>query len=366
MIRTGYILSQIKGLVGWHKPSDSFPYTEFPETQYLYESQSGYRVDDLSELIRVENLDKVRAEDQDIELFLERIFSQAANDVLNDYYLASQVNSYAKTIIPSQTFYLGVGNAGNVITKSDRFVGQRLQIKGSDSISVLIRRIGFQFTGNESFNLYIYNDIDAQPIYTIPVNYDTVNNLKWIDINDENGQPIYLNSRQSQYYYIGYFESNIASNAIYRRYDGLPCNCTSSINYLNHYVSSFPFSMPGDSFTGTEMNEYDGVDAVYNFGINIETSVFCDVSGMITSNLFLFAQALQKKLGIRSLERIYQTPELTNFSMGAAKKDAFMLAEKLEAEYKEGIQSIQIELSGMDSVCVPKNKKGMYMSNLAR
>jgi hypothetical protein len=288
--------------------------------------------------------------------------------VVNDYYQKRSMSQYAKTLIQNQPFVVGAGSIGNQITKQGRFVGYQLRLKASSNISVLIKQISLQLTQAQTLNLYLYSSQQQTPIHTFELIYDTANSVKWFNLQDESSKDIYLNRNDSDTYYLGYFEDDLAGNALYKKYDGKPCNCNSTITKLNKYVSAYPISFHSSELDGTLLPDIDAVGYEgYNFGLNLKPFVYCDLSDIIIQHKTFFSQCLQIKGTMFALERIFNTAELTNRSLSSEiRQNAFNAWEQMKEEYTKALDSVSLEFSGLDHDCMPPNRNRITMSRLFR
>lgn len=368
MLNTSSIATAFYGLVGFRKAPDTFAWTETPANSYVYDSSSGYFFDDLSDLVSMQNLNDFKREDEDLESFLVRIINQASLDVVNDYYQKRSMSQYAKTLIQNQPFVVGAGSIGNQITKQGRFVGYQLRLKASSNISVLIKQISLQLSQAQTLNLYLYSSQEQEPIHTFILNYDTANSVKWFNLEDDLDKDIYLNRNDSDSYYLGYFEEDLSGNALYKKYDGKPCNCNSTVTKLNKYISAYPISFQSSVLSGTTLPDIDAVGYEgYNFGLNLKPFVYCDLSEILIQHKEFFSQAIQIKGAMAALERIFNTAQLSNKSMSSAiGQNAFNAWEQMKEEYVKALDSVTLEFSGLDHDCMPPNRNRITMSRLLR
>ena len=373
MMQPTTLLPSFQGLVGWRKPDDTdLQYTQDADQAYLYASDSGYYFNDVSHLVRLEYLDKVRLEEEELEEYINRLTNAAILDTLDQYYRQRLRSTYAKTLLSPEPVVNGAGYYRDTVIGQNRFVGFQITLKDHRSLSVHLSKVSLQLTAPQAvpLKLYLYEAGMIQPRATLDLAYTSANSVHWYDVKGLNEQQdIYLQRDLMGLYYLGYYEEDLDGSAIKKDYDGLFCgHCRSYSKQLNEYVSVVPISVPA-AFFDVSRDLFDPSQVVSegnNAGLNVQLSVYCDLTNVLNRERMLFAKAIQLKGAIKALNDMFTTPETSRLAMTEVKQDAYAQAQELIPEYEAVIKDITLEFSGLDSACYPSDTRQISVQHIAR
>ena len=149
-------------------------------------------------------------------------------------------------------------------------------------------------------------------------------------------------------------------------------------NTWSQYLSVTPFSVSSQNLNGTNLWDVDdnNQDWCTNFGLNLELTVKCDLTSVICNQATIFAEAYQKHVSLKLIERMAYT---TRNNYIAAKNEEAIQTVKLDShfaiqnkdnntdglalEVKKLIKGIDIDLSNLNTVCMPcRQSKGIKKS----
>lgn len=164
------------------------------------------------------------------------------------------------------------------IQNGKNFCGYQIIVAKGDYI-VNINSLALNFTGDVTFNLYIFNDNFLAPIKTISVSAQA-NNQVVIPINTSLNNVSATN--KGGVFYIGYFQNDIGDvQAIDEQY-----------GIWNTYklFQCLPFQ---SAQTGTDLNfNRSNANVVFrNYGLNLDMSSARDYTRTITENGYMFDEA---------------------------------------------------------------------------
>jgi hypothetical protein len=129
--------------------------------------------------------------------------------------------------------------------------------------------------------------------------------------------------------------------------------------------------MPSDKESRTL---WDIEDNIYtnacNYGMNLQVSVECDLTGFVIEQKKIFANAISKQFALDMLSTMYYNGnERINFTAqnGNFEKIAFDIEGDSQSRYKGGIrheldkaiQALKIETNGIDKICLQCRKRGI-------
>lgn len=371
MIQPKAMLPNFQGLVGWRDPEESaLSYQRDEALEHLYESDSGYYFNDVSNLVRLEYLDKVRLEEESLEDYINRLTNAAILDTLDQYYRQRLRSTYGKTLLSPEPVISGAGHYRDTVIGQDRFVGFEISLQDQRSLSVHLSKVSLQLTAPQTLplKLYLYELGRQEPRATFELAYNSGNSVRWYDLVADD-RPVYLQRDLMGLYWLGYYEEDLNGNAIKKDYDGAYCgHCRNYSKQLNEYVSVKPISVStADQDVSRELFDTDGIMFEgNNFGLNLQLSVYCDLTNVLVRERGLFAKAIQLKGAIKALNDMFTTPETSRLAMTEVKQDAYAQAQELIEQYDAVIKDITLEFSGLDSACYPSDARGISVQHLVR
>jgi len=259
-------------------------------------SESGLHFDYIGSLATVNNItdlynDRV-TEDEDINAVLLKLQKQSLSNVLQNVFSDKSEVYSSFSVYP----YEKTGKSSR--DKNAQFVGFRLVNLNTDMGSV-IERISMIFDANDTIPLKLFCSSDlANPIkeesVTVVANKPTLIDLSgWIVDSSE----------VENYYYLGYFESEVTANAV--KFD----NGESIENQICTYVERVKLDVvSGYLDTENYTNDSEGN------GMNPHITVFRDYSSFASNNKSLFDKAIQIQMDISVCEMVINSTKINHTS----------------------------------------------------
>lgn len=285
----------------------------------------------------------------------------------------------AMQIVEQKTLFDGTGRIKDVIENKDYLVGFELVPLRSRGVVLKIESIGLQFTGKESMTMYLMHSSRNEIIKEITLVRDRDGGMQWF-AQDELYLPYESADTDSGgSWYLCYKQSDLPDGveAVNKERDlsQSPCYSCSSTAYQDYkawskYLEVHPFRV--SDIEDGELTMWDINDNIHtystNYGINLQVTVECDITGLFTRNKLTFqdviglqmAYDVVKELAFNSNDRVSRSTELKRAELlyeleGTESKYYHSLAYKL----KQAIEACSIDMTGMSRVCMKCGKKGV-------
>lgn len=297
--------------------------------------------------------------------------------LVNKFISMKLADKASKSLIENKILFDGTGRLTNKIENRNKLVGFEIDTVRSKGVTVKIDKIGLQMTEPGSYTLYIFHSSNPEPIYTLTFEKTKANSLEWFKPKDNILLPYEsANTDAGGSWYLVYKQSELPENAqaIYKDRDWStgPCKACSRSEFLayqawSRYIEVHPFYISEDEEFDPEMMNftYDK-----NYGINLEVSVYCDLTDFIINQRAIFQDVLSKQVAIDFLREFAYNPNVrTNrHSINASKLDILteldgdasnMRQSGLSYELDIALKALCISTQGLDRVCLPCVNNGI-------
>jgi len=226
-------------------------------------------------------------------LWLREKYNASVANLFNRLATEKKINTSTKSIFENRQLFLGSGNMTDTITPSGRFVGLAVQPRNINNVRITIDRIGLQFSQIQTdLYIYLFNSQSETYIKRQAVSTSTANKFEWVSLTDFDIDFVNYSGDidSGSVWYIGYFEDDIAGNAINKAYSWRegPCRgCPGSLpeyslwNTWSKYYSVIPIEFR--TLDGTNLPTNEGY-SMLSYGLNLAMSVKPDVTDILISN----------------------------------------------------------------------------------
>jgi hypothetical protein len=303
-----------------------------------------------------------------LDEYLRTTVDEATNEIFNDLLQYRKIKQYGKSLLEESTLLNKYGWTRDMITNQNRFVGMQIRVKDLTALKAIITEVGLQFSGVETFDLYLYHSSKSAPLDTFT--RTTTGSNQW----DWKKHDIELSSFKSELFHggvfiLGYYQSDLVGSAInYSNFNwesGVCGGCNDPHlgvwRSIKNNFHVFPLYVPNGSFTKDQM--FDMNDAIYSknesFGLNMKFSVRCDLTEFFVQNRFAFKNLL-------SLKVVYKVLNMMKFSQeinGVEENIKMMIIRDLEGDidtkllniptqYDKELKSVSFDISGINSKCL--------------
>lgn len=316
----------------------------------------------------------------DFDVYLHNKVNVSISKVVTRWMEEKKTELATKTLLDNRYLFSNAGRIGDTIEKKGRIVGIELQTPRYASVSTKISKIGLQMNGKGKTKLYLFHNSNPNPIKTIEVERTQDGMMQWFAMDDIILPYVSESNDAGGVWYIVYWEDDLGEmQAIKKDYDFAkqPCSTCNQYEYNNYeawskYLGVSPFyAMPSDKDSRTL---WDIEDNIYtnacNYGMNLQVSVECDLTGFVVEQKKIFANAISKQFALDMLSTMYYNGnERINFTAqnGNFEKIAFDIEGDSQSRYKGGIrheldkaiQALKIETNGIDKICLQCRKRGV-------
>lgn len=430
MIRIKDLNEQLLHLVGWQQSYDT---SEVKLSDNLTQSESGMYFQQVHPLLTLQNLmsiapdfkntnfpehdanssykegvvvtleDKyyksikdvpVNTEITNYEYWIEtNLFSEWLEDktkasiikLINKFINMKLADKASKSLIENKTLFDGTGRLTNIATNRNRFVGFEVDTVRSKGVTVKINKIGLQFTRPGKYKVYILHSSCDTPVYSFEFEKLKSNSIEWFKPKEDILLPYESQEIDAGgSWYIGYLQSDLPENsqAINRDRDWStqPCKGCSRQEFLawqawSKYIEIHPFYVDENQLLGEDEQMYfdpEIMNFTYdaNYGINLDVSVYCDLTDFIIKQKQLFQDVIAKQVAVDFLREFAYNPNVrTNRrSINASRTDILyeldgdsssMKHSGLNYELDLALKALNFSTQGLDRVCLPCVNHGL-------
>lgn len=318
--------------------------------------------------------------------------------LINKFINMKLADKASKSLIENKTLFDGTGRLTNLITNRNRFVGFEIDTIRSKGVTVKINKIGLQFTKPGKYKIFIMHSSNDAPIYIMEFERTRKNaSMEWFTPKEDILLPyesIYTDAGGS--WYIGYLQSDLpeGSQAVNRDRDWStgPCKACSRSEFIawqawSKYIEIHPFYLSEDNIQAVHFNDdfnedfekqqlhmWDPEIMNYtydaNYGINLDVSVYCDITDFIIRQKQLFQDVIAKQVAVDFLREFAYNPNVrTNRrSINASRTDILyeldgdsssMKHSGLNYELDLALKALNFSTRGLDRVCLPCVNHGL-------
>lgn len=305
--------------------------------------------------------------------------------LINKFINMKLADKASKSLIENKTLFDGTGRLTNLATNRNRFVGFEVDTVRSKGVTVKINKIGLQFTKPGKYKVYILHSSRDTPIYSFEFEKLKSNSIEWFKPKEDILLPYESQEIDAGgSWYIGYLQSDLPENsqAINRDRDWStqPCKGCSRQEFLawqawSKYIEVHPFYVDENQLLGEDEQMYfdpEIMNFTYdaNYGINLDVSVYCDLTDFIIKQKQLFQDVIAKQVAVDFLREFAYNPNVrTNRrSINASRTDILyeldgdsssMKHSGLNYELDLALKALNFSTQGLDRVCLPCVNHGL-------
>ena len=371
-----------------------FKNTNFPEHDANYSYKEGVVVTLEDKYYKSIKDVPVNTEITNDEYWIEtNLFSEWLEDktkasiikLINKFINMKLADKASKSLIENKTLFDGTGRLTNLATNRNRFVGFEVDTVRSKGVTVKINKIGLQFTRPGKYKVYILHSSCDTPVYSFEFEKLKSNSIEWFKPKEDILLPYESQEIDAGgSWYIGYLQSDLPENsqAINRDRDWStqPCKGCSRQEFLawqawSKYIEVHPFYVDENQLLGEDEQMYfdpEIMNFTYdaNYGINLDVSVYCDLTDFIIKQKQLFQDVIAKQVAVDFLREFAYNPNVrTNRrSINASRTDILyeldgdsssMKHSGLNYELDLALKALNFSTQGLDRVCLPCVNHGL-------
>jgi hypothetical protein len=305
-----------------------------------------------------------------LSLHLEDVVRSSIDQVVERVFEEKKLRKETKTVLESTRAMDAAGSMNDLIVKTGRLVGVRVQLMHSQNIAVMVEQIGIQLSQAQTLTLHIFHSSQAEEIASIDIDPSRPGSFEWFRPE----QSLIFHHLSSEYasggyFYIMYDEDDLVGQALDARYNytDAPCSCN-PYAYRNwtrmaRFLSLAAVSIEATDRPPTVEELFDQTKIKYNpgtnFGLNFDFTAKCDLTDFLVRQRFIFAPALRDMVIVKLLDQMKnstrqngvddKTKSLANFALQSRSVGGGGLIDDLNRRLK----TVDFEISALDSVCMP-------------
>lgn len=170
----------------------------------------------------------------------------------------------------------------NAYGNSGKFVGYRLLIAPGEFAAQIVKA-AFIFNQACQFNLYIYQDMQKTPLYSVPVNYTKPGEEMLIDLTDWVIHYSQQGYSQGGVFYLGYYQNDIGS-------------ALALDQFVNRWNQSLAFGYTAfEAVQLPAVYDFNRIQVPYTYrtyGMNLQIETYRDFTHRIVKNASMFDEAM--------------------------------------------------------------------------
>lgn len=351
-------------LLGWrvHFDTDAVNLDED-----LLESDSGEYFQDFNPALRLDYIQSILSQGQDINDYLREKMGAAITGMFNDVLTKRQVSKYGKTLLEQSTLLNRYAWSGDRIVNLGRFVGFQIQLRDVSGLQAIINEIAIQLDGEDEIPLFLFHSSQREPLEVITMTtLSTSQAWRKVDIALNSMEPALFSGGV---FVLGYYQDDLATQAInYSNFNwsvGECGNCGTNYHDIwksirNHYFV-YPIYVAAGDFEFGEM--FDLKKAQFSndtsWGLNLRVSVHCDLTDFFVRNRLAFKNLLGLKtawliLGDMkvSQETNHVQESLRDIAIREVEADRDTKAFAIARQYNDELAAVTFNISGINSRCL--------------
>lgn len=312
-----------------------------------------------------------------LDLFLQDVFANAAEDVVNEVFNKKRLNGQTKTLLASHELYSGAGNMNDLIINEGALVGLQIKLLQNQNIRTVINRIGLQLSATQAeVKLYLFHSSQSEKLATITFAQTKAISFEWHTVNTV------LNYDSAGHepggaFFLMYAQDELTGQAIKKKHSFHvpPCGWCDAYNVdsFNRYsrylqINSIRVTAANRSSTGAGLNLWDIEKTEFtsdnNWGLNLALTVRCDLTDFLVREKDSFKYAFRDTVTKKLLEVMANSTRVN----GTEAKVPTLARNELMAtyaggmgfmkQYEEQMKAVDIEIADLDETCMPCAKKG--------
>lgn len=313
-----------------------------------------------------------------VSAYMRKLADDGIAKVVSTFIERKKLARETRSLVSRRALFDGAGRLANTCAPNGRLVGIEVLPVRAMGVTTKIERIGLQFTGDCDVTVRIYHSSQSAPVYVKTLHYDGKGSYRWFTLNDvylpymgQNhvGGSWYVTYRQDELP-LGVYAVNVSKD--WSREPCGTCNIGSVQVWreVTRFASYSPFFVEGAELDA-ENTLWDIASNVYtntfNYGINMEVSVGCDLTDTLISQREMFAGVLQKQVAADVLSLLANNPNVrvNRNQMNAGRMDiAYELNGAdghggLGRDLRRAYDALDVETKGLDRVCLCNHTGGV-------
>ena len=309
--------------------------------------------------------------------FIEGLTRAQINTFVQEFLTMKSMQKESKTLLERRTFFDGAGRLNASLPNGGFLVGMEITPVRSMGVTAKIERIGLQMVGGTGdVHIYLFHSSQPYPIYDEVFSYTNNGGFQWFKPAEDWYMP-YMNDGTDAggSWYLLYNQDQLPQGMegvnVSKDWSREPCSTCNigslqAWRELTKYLQISPFKIGAPSTFDEQPTMFDVQDIIYtntsNYGLNVEVSVGCDLTGFLIEQRNIFATALQKQVAVNVLRILAMNPDVrvNRYQSNVSKQD---IIDEIEGsitrktygigqDLQRAMKAIDIDTRGIDRICL--------------
>ena len=309
--------------------------------------------------------------------WLRSLQDMAITQMVQRFLATKSLLKESKQILERRTFFDGAGRINNTLKGGQRLVGFEIIPAYSMGVTAKIDRIGLQMTGaTGTVRMYLFHSSQVDPIAVQDLEFTKTNGgFQWFDMKDWFMPYISDGNDSGGAWYLVYDQAALPEGMecinVAKDWSREPCGTCNigsveAWRELTKFLGISPFRVPSSETFAEYPELWDIQDNVYtntvNYGLNVEVSVYCDLTDFIIRERQMFATVLQKEMAARVLRMLAFNPSV-RVNRNQSNASQFDLVYEVDGnpqgretgfarELREAYEALDLDTRGIDRICL--------------
>lgn len=314
-------------------------------------------------------------------VWLKRLQDQTIAKMVQMFLTQKSLLKESKALLERRTFFDGAGRLANTLPSGQRIVGMEITPAYSMGVTAKIERIGLQMTGaTGTVRVYLFHSSQVDPIAVADLEYTKENGgFQWFDVKDFYLPYISGANDSGGAWYLCYCQPDLPEGMecvnVAKDWSREPCGTCNigsltAWRELTKYINISPFRVHAPETFKEYPEMWDIEETVYtntvNYGLNVEVSVYCDLTDFIIRERQMFANCLQMEMAAKVLRMLAFNPSVrVNRNQSNANRYDLLseidgIPQGMSGIFKKGIgdelkkmyDALDLDTRGIDRICL--------------
>lgn len=312
-----------------------------------------------------------------ISAWLYQLQGQAITQMVQRFIETKHLLKESKSLLERRTFFDGAGRIKATLPNGQRLVGFEIVPVRSMGVTAKIERIGLQMTGAVGkVRMYLFHSSQPDPIQVADLEFTKTNGgFQWFDMKDWWMPYISEANDSGGAWYLCYNQADLPEGMeginVAKDWSREPCGTCNigsleAWRELTKFLQISPFKVPSME-TFEEFPElWDIKDNIYtntkNYGLNVEVSVYCDLTDFIIRERQMFATVLQREMAARVIRMLAFNPDV-RVNRNQSNASQFDLLYEVDgnpqgretglgADLRKAYEALDISTRDIDRICL--------------
>lgn len=315
-----------------------------------------------------------------LDAYLKERRKEAIRTAILDIYNTKKENHIARETLGDLILYDGAGSLNDLIINKSQLVGLEIKLLENTGLEVILKQISLQLSAAQNMVLYLWHSSSKEAIATINLNYTKTYSVEWFDLSQTLKYRDLSNNLDNGLYYLGYYQDDIAVQAVRKRFNfgSIPCGTCSQYNRKAYKRYSQYVKVRAFRIASPPANQelWDIENTVYetdnNWGLNLRIQPNCNITQYIIDRKGVFSDVISHQLKYNLLAEIANSTrsnvlseKVTTMARGAIQPE-HLGGEGVSSQLSKSKKAAALEMSDIEhNVCMPRSKpKGVTTNNI--